>query len=110
MKTGSSLTELATLPEKLRYARKLAGLTLTELSERTGIDTSQLSRFERGERVAGMQVATLVRLARALGQPTGWLAADEGQPAVPVFREPPLLPPSPAPKRRSKTSPRRARV
>lgn len=95
------MAELATFPEKLKLARKESGLTLTALSELTGIDTSQLSRFERGERLDGIQLATVIRLARALGRPTGWFAGDEAQPPVPVFREP-----SPPTDRRRK--PRRA--
>lgn len=82
------LPELKVFPEKLRLARKLLGLTLTDLSEMTGIDISQLSRYERGERLEGIQFATVVRLSRALGQPTGYLAGDQGEPAVPVFAEP----------------------
>lgn len=82
------IPELSSFPTRLKYARERAGLTQTALAEMTGIDISQISRWERGDRVDGMQIATIIRLARALGQPTGWLAADEGQPAVPVFREP----------------------
>lgn len=35
---------------KLRERRKQEGLTLTELSELTGVDTSYLGRIERGQR------------------------------------------------------------
>lgn len=87
-KPGPRVPELDSFPTRLKYARERAGLTQTALSELTGIDISQISRWERGERYEGLQLATAIRLARALGQPTGWLAADEGQPAVPVFREP----------------------
>ncbi len=89
-KAKPQAAELATFPERLKLARKEAGLTLTALSGLTGIDTSQLSRFERGERLDGIQLMTVVRLARALGRPTGWFAGDDGQAPVPVFREPPV--------------------
>ena len=87
--------ELRTFPDKLRLARKERGLSLPQLSELTGIDTSQLSRYERGERLRGMQLATVIRLSRALGLPTGYLAGDPQEGPVPVFREP-------EPKRRRK--------
>ncbi len=87
-KPKTQVAELATFPEKLKLARKEAGLTLTALSEKTGIDTSQLSRFERGERLDGIQMATVIRLARALGRPTGWFAGDDAHAPIPVFREP----------------------
>jgi transcriptional regulator with XRE-family HTH domain len=80
--------ELATFPTRLKYARESAQLTKTKLSELSGVDIPRLTRFEKGVRFEGVEAATLIRLARALGQPVGWLAANEGQSAVPVFREP----------------------
>lgn len=82
------LLELETFPTRLKYARERAGLTQTALAKKTQIDISQISRWESGERFEGIELATAIRLAHALGQPVGWLAADEGQPAIPVFREP----------------------
>ena len=80
--------ELLGLPTRLRYSRERQGLTLTALAERSGISLSQLSRLESGERVVGIEAATVLRLAAALGEPVGWLLADEGHPSpVPVFRE-----------------------
>lgn len=80
---------MATFPTRLKLARENAGLTKLELSKRTGIDKSQLTRWEQGARFDGVQLATIVKLAQALGQPLGWLAANEGQPAPAalVFRE-----------------------
>jgi transcriptional regulator with XRE-family HTH domain len=87
-KSGPPPKVLLTLPVRMRYARERQGLTLTALAESTGMDLSQLSRLEKGERVAGVEAATVLRLASALNVPVGWLAADEGQlPPVPVFRE-----------------------
>jgi transcriptional regulator with XRE-family HTH domain len=49
----------------LRQAMADSGLSLNELSRRTGISTSQLSRFMRGERDIGF--ASGARLMEALG-------------------------------------------
>lgn len=80
--------ELLGLPTRLRYARERAQMTQTALAKRAGIDLSQVSRIEGGERSEGIETATVIKLARALGAPVGWLAADEGEPGpIPVFRE-----------------------
>ncbi len=64
-------------------------MTGVALAEAANIDPAQVSRYENAERLSGVEAATLIRLARALGVPVGWLAADEGGlPPVPVFREP----------------------
>lgn len=82
--------ELVTLPERLKYARKRVGFSQKELAERSKVSESQLSRYESSERVEGVEAATVIRLAKALGVPVGWLVADEGDPGpVPVFDEPP---------------------
>jgi transcriptional regulator with XRE-family HTH domain len=83
------LPELATLPERLKYARTRIGMTGAALAEASEIDAGQISRLESGERVGGVEAQTLIRLARNLGVPVGWLAADEGPipEKVPVFRE-----------------------
>lgn len=72
----------------MRYARERIPMTQTALARRAEMDKSQISRIEAGTAVEGIEAATLIRLARALGTPVGWLAADEGDPGpVPVFRE-----------------------
>jgi transcriptional regulator with XRE-family HTH domain len=83
------LPELQTLPGRLKYARERAGLTGAALAMAAEMDPSQVSRLEGDERLAGVEAATIIRLARALGVPVGWLAADEGPlpPKIPVFRE-----------------------
>ncbi len=78
--------EIQTFPTRLKYAREKKGLTKQALAERSGIDIGQITRWEASERGVGITVETLLKLAKALGQPVGWLAADEGQ-AVPVIRE-----------------------
>lgn len=52
-------------PSSLRDIRKARGQSLRDISDRTGIHKSQLSRFERGE--GGLSLNALHRLARALG-------------------------------------------
>lgn len=80
--------ELRTLPTRLRYARERAQMTQTALARKAAMDKSQISRIEAGEAADGIEAATIIRLARALGAPVGWLAADEGEPGpIPVFRE-----------------------
>lgn len=82
------LPELQTLASRLTYARERGKLTKRALAEKAEMDISQLTRFEQGERIDGIEAATVIRLARALKVPVGWLAADEGEPGpVPVFRE-----------------------
>lgn len=87
-KPDPELVELEGFPRRLRLARQLANLSQEKLAELAGMDKGQISRFEAGERVASAHMATVIKLARALGQPTGWLAAEEGKPVVPVFSEP----------------------
>ena len=84
--------ELKTLPGRVTYARERLGMTMTELATQLDVPLSTMSRLESGERIDGIEAATLIRLARALGVPVGWLAANEGAPPatdIPVFREPP---------------------
>ncbi|MGE9291429.1 MAG: helix-turn-helix domain-containing protein [Puniceicoccales bacterium] len=49
----------------VRDLRKRAGLTLSEVSERSGISVAGLSRIERNQTV--LELGTLYRLSRALG-------------------------------------------
>ena len=82
------VSELKTFPARLTYARTRGKLTKSALADKALMDISQLTRLEQGERVDGIEAATIIRLARALKVPVGWLAADEGDPGpVPVFRE-----------------------
>ncbi|HEX6990036.1 MAG TPA: cupin domain-containing protein [Bacillota bacterium] len=59
------LTHLAQLGSGIRTLRHNQGLTLGELSERTGISVSMLSMVERGQ--ANPTVGTLIAVASALG-------------------------------------------
>src|SRR5690625_3829524 len=55
---------IARVGAKIRARRKDIGLTLNELSARTGVSVSMLSMLERG--VAGASIGTLVAVATAL--------------------------------------------
>lgn len=46
--------------EKIRYTRKLLGLTQGELAERIGISVMSMRRYERGERVMPLKVSTKI--------------------------------------------------
>lgn len=86
-KTKTTPPELLTLPTRVKYARERGKMTMKALALRAEMDPSQITRLEAGDNQEGIEAATLIRLARALGVPVGWLAADEGEPGpVPVFR------------------------
>lgn len=51
--------------ERLRHARRLAGMSQVELAKAAGLDRGSVSRLEVGHR--GAQPGTTRRLAEALG-------------------------------------------
>jgi transcriptional regulator with XRE-family HTH domain len=59
------------LGSNLRAARKKRRWTQEELSERSGVQTGEISRMERGKR--DPQVSTVEKLAAALELPPGQL-------------------------------------
>jgi ribosome-binding protein aMBF1 (putative translation factor) len=59
--------QLRALVTRLKAERRRAGLSLAELSERTGIDKAYLSRLETFQQ-ANTTVETLRRVAEALGK------------------------------------------
>jgi ribosome-binding protein aMBF1 (putative translation factor) len=61
------LEQLEDLVKQLRAAREEKGLSLADLTELTGMDTSALSKLETGQR-ANPTVETLVRYAEAVGK------------------------------------------
>lgn len=69
---------------KIRARRKSIGLTLNDLSSRTGISVSMLSMLERG--VAGASIGTLVAVATALRlQMHDLFESQVGEPSSPVI-------------------------
>jgi transcriptional regulator with XRE-family HTH domain len=61
----NTTTNTTTLGERLYRLRQQAGLTLTELAERTGVGSESISMYERGAKAPTL--ATLFRLAKGLG-------------------------------------------
>ncbi|MHB1038138.1 MAG: helix-turn-helix domain-containing protein [Pirellulales bacterium] len=63
----ASLDQLAELLRQLKAAREDRGLSLSKLTELTGMDRSALSKLESGQR-PNPTVETLVRYAEAVGK------------------------------------------
>ncbi len=61
--------------EKIRWLREQAGLLQADLAEQVGISEPTLSQIERG--VVAPPIATLVKLARALGTEIAFFFARE---------------------------------
>ena len=64
------------LPARLRKARKQTNLTRAGLAQKVGLTSEVAAYIEAGERVP--TVATIARLASALGIAAGWLAYGLG--------------------------------
>jgi DNA-binding phage protein len=64
---STSLDELDRLFSALKAAREAQGLSLADITDRTGMDRSALSKLETGQR-ANPTVDTLVRYAEAVGK------------------------------------------
>lgn len=67
------------LPERLAFARALAGISNRELDLLARITVGHSWLIENG-RVDSPKVETLVALASALGTTLGWLGDSEGKP------------------------------
>ena len=63
----ATLDQLEEVFAQLKAAREAKGLSLADLTERTGMDRSALSKLETGRR-ANPTVETLVRYAEAVGK------------------------------------------
>jgi beta-phosphoglucomutase-like phosphatase (HAD superfamily) len=63
----AALDQLEELLKQLKAAREARGLSLADVTERTGMDRSALSKLETGQR-ANPTVETLVRYAEAVGK------------------------------------------
>ena len=74
------------LGRRLRQAREARGWTQARLADEMGLTQDAISLYERGERA--LRVEALVRLARALDVPIGFLL--ETHPDVVVVRGTPL--------------------
>lgn len=62
-----ALANIESLVQQLKAAREAQGLSLADMTERTGMDRSALSKLETGQR-ANPTIETLVRYAEAVGK------------------------------------------
>lgn len=69
-----------TLGWRLSWARNQQGLTLMEVSKRTGLAIGYISQLERGLKTNPSR-DTLAKLARALNVTVGWLLGENEKPA-----------------------------
>lgn len=60
--------------KRIRSLRKLKGLTLVQLAQRTGLSHGYLSQIERG--ISQPSIGSLVEIAQALGVTMQWLFSD----------------------------------
>ena len=74
---------------RVRQARKRADFTLEELAQKIGVETTTLSRYERGLRAFNLEM--LERVAKALGVPIRSLIDDVKPSGKPVTDEEDLL-------------------
>ena len=72
----ASLDQLQELLKQLKAAREEKGLTLSNLTDMTGMDRSALSKLETGQR-SNPTIETLVRYAEAVGKRLVVTLADE---------------------------------
>ena len=66
--------DVKTIGERIRAARFLAKLTLTELSDKTDIGYASLSRIESGKKV--VNVEELLKICRATNKPVSYFLQD----------------------------------
>lgn len=73
-----STDHLATLPQRLAYAREAAGLNRSALALRAGLNPSHVRLIEEGDR-EHPSGTTLAKLAEALGVSLDWLVRGIGE-------------------------------
>src|SRR5262249_545257 len=72
------------LARKLKYARTIKGIRLQELSRRTALSVSLLSKFETDKAIPSL--SNLDRIASALDFKVAWFFRDEIGTAHPLIR------------------------
>jgi transcriptional regulator with XRE-family HTH domain len=77
MDLKDSALAVAGVGQKLRWRRKIRGLSLQRVAERSGISIGLLSEIERG--LATPSPQTLKQVCRALEMPMAWLFDGEPQ-------------------------------
>lgn len=73
------MTLEALVAARVRQMRRVRGMTQERLAEAIGVSAKTLSRYERGELLIGL--ATLERIATALGVRVGILVEDDDGPS-----------------------------
>ena len=71
--------EFTEIVDRIKAARVMRGLGSRELAKRAGLSSAAVSRLET-RKVEGLEVATLVQIADALGVRREWLLTGEGSP------------------------------
>lgn len=69
------MSKMDSLAKRLKYARKLRELTQAQLSEKSGVNQSDISKIESG---AHQKSTSLMALARALAFNPDWLDSGNG--------------------------------
>jgi len=72
--------EIQVLLHRLKKEREAAGLSLSDMAERTGMDRAAISRLENGHQ-SNPTIDTLARYAAALGKSIVWSVTDMAKPA-----------------------------
>lgn len=75
--------DLLAIAKRLEMARAWRGLGSRELGEDASLSEATVSSIEN-ERVAGVEVATLFKLADALKVRRAWLICGDGLPELPA--------------------------
>ncbi len=70
----STLPNITTLAGRLRYARKAAKMTQTQLADAIGVSQGIVSQIETG---TNKQTVYIAQLATACGVDAGWLATGK---------------------------------
>jgi transcriptional regulator with XRE-family HTH domain len=71
--------------ERAKAVREKKGLSLQDVSQRTGIDVDRLGQIEAGE--VAPPLGTVIRLAKALEMRMGYFISGRGQKAYTIVRE-----------------------
>ena len=74
--------EMREFGARLNQFRQRAGLSITQLANRIGVDYMQISRYEKGQTLPSLETA--VRLATALQVPLDDLASGTTTPPAPA--------------------------
>ena len=70
------MTARSSIGDRVRIARKAAGLTQSELANRVGVQTQTVSQYETGV-IKDILLSTAAKIADATGVRVRWLADGE---------------------------------